>query len=820
MKSYNIQYSNYENLKKFININDINKAENILVQVFTGITNKDFIEEIIKNLVYLMPKCKIIGATSAAEIYEGNAYIKSCIISITVFEETKIKTILVKSDENDFQKGQIIGDKLINKDTKAIISFISMNVERQKFLDGINSIDSNTVVAGGVAGNSEYDNEVCVFTEEGIGTNAVAAALDSEKLIVNNESTFNWVPIGKEHEITDVEGTIIKTIEGIPAKEFYKKYTGIKDDNIIMLGTQFPLMVQKDDTYISIPVWRFTEDNGIVVVSNIERGEKVRIGYGDLGEISRGISEVYTRIMENPIESIYIYSCDSRKRFLKDMIRIELSPLDNNSIASGFYTFGEFNHINDKNIFCTETLTMLMLSENENSKIDLNVEEINNCKNYNDNDTALYNLIKTTGEELNELNLKLEEKVQEKTLELRKQYYKDSLTGLFNRNKLISDLADKKYNNLAIIDLNSFNGINDFYGNELGNAVLIELAEVIKGYCYEIELKVYRLGGDIFAVTSKSNLIEDFIKKAKELQGIINNRCFLPDTYKIYLSASVGLANEEDKLLEKTEMALNYGKRNKETFQIYKKELKLYEKIEENIVWASKIKYAISQNRIVPYFQPIVNNHLEVTEKFESLIRMIDEDGQVIPPGYFLDVAKKSGIYKDLTRIMIEKTFEVLNKTNYEISINLLLQDIMSKVTRDLIIEKLKMAENPKRVVFEIVESEGIENFDEVVEFIKDVKKCGAKIAIDDFGTGYSNFSYLMKLNVDYIKIDGSLVKNIHKDKSAEIIIKTLVSFAKELGIETIAEFVADEQVYNKIKKLNIDFSQGYYISEPKPQID
>lgn len=819
MKSYNLQYTNYENLKEFININDIDKSENILVQVFTGITNQDFIEEMIKNLVDLMPQCKIIGATSAAEIYEGNAYIKSCTISITVFEDTKIKTLLVKSYENDFQKGQTIGDKLINKDTKAIISFISTNVERQKFLDGINSIDSNIVVAGGVAGNSEYDNEICVFTEEGIGTSVVAAALVSEKLIVNNESTFNWVPIGKEHEITDVEGTIIKTIEGIPAKEFYKKYTGINDDNIITLGTQFPLMVKKNDTYISIPVWGYTEDNGIVVVSNIEKGEKIRIGYGDLGEISRGISEVYTRIMENPIESIYIYSCDSRKRFLDDRIRIELSPLDNNSIASGFYTFGEFNHINNKNIFCTETLTMLMLSENKDSKIELNEEEINNCKNYNDNDTALYNLIKTTGEELNELNLKLEEKVTEKTIELNKQYYKDSLTGLDNRNKLISDLNNNRCNKLSILDIKEFNDINSFYGHEIGDEVLIELSKLIKLYCEENKLNAYRLGGDIFTVTSKSNLIDYFIEKIKELQEIINSHCFLSEGYKIYLSVSVGLAQEEDSLLEKTEMALNYVKGNKETFEIYRRELKLYEKIEENIVWVNKIKYAIAQNRIVPYFQPIVNNHREVTEKFEALIRMIDEDGQVVSPFYFLDVAKKAGVYKDLTRIMVEKTFEFLNKTDYEISINLLLQDIMNKATRDLIIEKLEMAKDPKRVVFEIVESEGIENFDEVADFIKDVKKYGAKIAIDDFGTGYSNFSYLMKLNVDYIKIDGSLVKNIHKDKSAEIIIKTLVSFAKELGIKTIAEFVADEQIYNKIKNLNIDFSQGYYISEPKPQI-
>ena len=198
---------------------------------------------------------------------------------------------------------------------------------------------------------------------------------------------------------------------------------------------------------------------------------------------------------------------------------------------------------------------------------------------------------------------------------------------------------------------------------------------------------------------------------------------------------------------------------------------------------------------------------------------MIDENGKAISPYFFLDIAKKAGLYKELTIIMLEKIFEALNKTDYEISINLLLQDIVSSEIRTLIIDKLEKANNPKKVVFEIVEAEGIENFNEVTDFIKDIKKYGSKIAIDDFGTGYSNFSYLMKLNVDYIKIDGSIIKNVYKDKSAEMVTKTIVAFANALGIETIAEFVADEEIYNRIKDLNIDYSQGYYFSEPKETI-
>ena len=339
-------------------------------------------------------------------------------------------------------------------------------------------------------------------------------------------------------------------------------------------------------------------------------------------------------------------------------------------------------------------------------------------------------------------------------------------------------------------------------------------------YCDQNNLNSYRVSSDIFAVVDNIGLKEEFIEKIRLLQNIINNQCFFYEEGKIYITVTMGLALGEEALFEKAEMALHYAKKNKKLFQIYKEELNIYEGIKENIIWTKKIKDAIADNRIVPFFQPIVNNRLGTIEKCEALIRMIDENGKIISPYFFLDIAKKSGLYKELTRIMLEKTFEVLNKTDYEISINLLLQDIINIETRTLIIEKLEKAKNPKKVVFEIVESEGIENFKEVTDFIKEIKKYGSKIAIDDFGTGYSNFSYLMKLNVDYIKIDGSIIKNIHKDKSAELVTKTIVAFAKELGIETVAEFVSEEEIYNKIKELNIDYSQGYYFSEPKESIE
>jgi len=821
MKTYNVIYSDYETLKLYISNNDMIKYTNILVQVFSGIGKKDFIEEVIENLKLLIPQCKIIGATSAGEILNGNIFENKCLLSISLFEKTVIKTILIKEKISDFQKGIETARKLISSDTKAIISFGDTSINGREFLDGINSINNKVIVAGGIAGKNNATDETYTFTENGVEKDTVVAvALESKELYVKNGSSFNCIPIGKEYEITSVKDNVVKQIGSMSAKEFYSKYLGSNNhEQISLMGAKFPLMIKRNKRYVGIRLLKFINDDEAIMSSKIDLGEKIRIGYGDLREIIQGTKEMYDKITECPVESLFIYSCDSRKNLFKEMGAKEVISINNDLSVGGFYTYGEFNNVNDENMFYTETMTILVLSEDINARIRIDKQLNNECAYYTDEDSALYNLIKTTGEELNQLNLKLEEKIKEKTEELEKQYHIDKLTGLENRSKLIIDLSTGKYDKLVVIDIKSFNDINDFYGNTIGDVVLKSLSKLINLYCNQNKLNSYRVNSDIFAVVNNEGSKEKFMEKIRLLQNVINNKCFFYEEGKIFITVIMGMALEEESLFEKAEMALNYAKKNRELFQIYKEELNIYEGIKENIIWTKKIKDAIAENRIVPFFQPIVNNRLGTIEKCEALIRMIDENGKVIVPYFFLDIAKKAGLYKELTIIMLEKTFEVLNKTDYEISINLLLQDIVNSEIRALIIEKLEKAKNPEKVVFEIVESEGIENFKEVIEFIKEIKRYGSKIAIDDFGTGYSNFGYLMKLNVDYIKIDGSIIKNIHKDKSAETVAKTIVAFAKELGIETVAEFVSEEEIYKKIKDLNVDYSQGYYFSEPKDKI-
>ncbi len=181
-------------------------------------------------------------------------------------------------------------------------------------------------------------------------------------------------------------------------------------------------------------------------------------------------------------------------------------------------------------------------------------------------------------------------------------------------------------------------------------------------------------------------------------------------------------------------------------------------------------------------------------------------------------LTKQSKQYHSITKTVIDKAFKTFSSLECEFSINLTIDDILDMQIQQYLFTALDRYNIGSRVVFEIVESEGIENFNEINEFILSVKKYGCKIAIDDFGTGYSNFEYLIKLKADFIKIDGSMIQNLDTDENSRILVSTIVIFAKKLGMQTIAEFVKDETIQELVTELGVDYSQGYYLGEPRPQ--
>ncbi len=280
--------------------------------------------------------------------------------------------------------------------------------------------------------------------------------------------------------------------------------------------------------------------------------------------------------------------------------------------------------------------------------------------------------------------------------------------------------------------------------------------------------------------------------------------------------ASIGF----DRLLTRADIALNRAREHKIHIARYEEDENIEETYRKNMAMEDTIRKALVEKRIICHYQPIVNTETGDIHKYETLVRMLDEEGNLIAPMEFLPIAKKTKFYPRITAEVISQACSLFSTRNEEFSVNLSVSDILNQTTKQQIIDTIIQTDTASQIVFEILESEGIENYNEVAKFIDEVKALGAKIAIDDFGTGYSNFENILKLNVDYIKIDGSLIREINTNSRHHIIVETIVDFAKKIGAKTIAEFVSNEEIFNIIKGLGIDFSQGYFTGRPKNYID
>ena len=406
----------------------------------------------------------------------------------------------------------------------------------------------------------------------------------------------------------------------------------------------------------------------------------------------------------------------------------------------------------------------------------------------------------------------------EKRETLEKHYETDSLTKLGNRFKLLNDIKTSKSASLAIIDIDSFKEINDFYGHEIGDYVIIELSKRLLEYANRYAAEAYRLQGDQFAFLHRECFNkEKFEKIIEELIEELTKKPIFFQQYEILLGVTTGIGLEKGELFIDADIALKMAKQSKKNYVTYSKSFNVEKEYENNLEWTKKIKKALEEDRITAFFQPIYNQHTKKIEKFEALVRIIEPDGEIIPPFFFLEISKKAKLYSKITMLMIDKTIEAAKAHDYEFSVNFTIDDILNKEVANHFMQSIITSNIGHKIVIEIVETQGIENFNEFYAFIEKVKRFGCKLAIDDFGTGYSNFEYLLRLDIDYIKIDGSLVKDIDKNEHMRLVAETIVSFAKTAKMQTIAEFVSHKEIVQIVEEIGVDFFQGYYFGKPVP---
>jgi len=402
---------------------------------------------------------------------------------------------------------------------------------------------------------------------------------------------------------------------------------------------------------------------------------------------------------------------------------------------------------------------------------------------------------------------------------------RNDITSIMNpKNQLMDDLNSMDNPTLILAKISNYSIFKEFYTEEVRNKFDKYISKVLLDYFPPdfITNKVYILGNGLFGFINKDKFNKDHkelyltkvLKELKDNDIIFEGNkyeidilfSFSDDKKSIYDDASIGISK-----LQKSKDHIMYstGLYNESQIAASKK-----------LQTLALIKDALKkEDKVVSYYQPIIDNKTKSIVKYESLIRIIMEDEKVLLPYEFIDIAKKTGYYHELTKKVIENAHSILSKSDdIEVSINISYSDIDDIKVRDALFNLVSEHANKGRVTFELLEDENIKNIDEIKAFIQLVKIVGdVKISIDDFGSGYSNYGRLSIFQPDFIKIDGSLIKNIVVDRYSQSVVKSIVLFAKENSIKTIAEFVSDEDIHKKIKELGIDYSQGYLFGKPEP---
>ncbi len=416
----------------------------------------------------------------------------------------------------------------------------------------------------------------------------------------------------------------------------------------------------------------------------------------------------------------------------------------------------------------------------------------------------------------------------------------DPLTHLHNRHYfqleferlLLTAQQYKKKLALLYLDLDQFKVVNDTQGHSIGDQLLIDVALALQELCQPSEL-LCRLGGDEFAIVTPMVDINAVISLANNVNQVFK-KIVVSDFHQSYqLSSSIGIALYPDNgttiqdLLSNADLAMYHAKETGVNhYHIYDPSNNYHQELNERLEWKQLIEHAISNDRLILYYQPILNLKKNTISHYECLLRVIKEDGSLLSPAQFIKFSEELGLIEIVDKMVINLAINKLinlHQTGHEniaLAINLSGQSINNDNVKREIKRLLNQPEvSSNNIIFEITETSAVTNFKTAQIFINEIRELGCQVALDDFGSGFSSFYYLKNMSFDYIKIDGAFIQRIEHDKEDKIFVKALSDVARALGKKTIAEFVETEKSINILSELHVDFAQGYYISKPLPDI-
>jgi len=427
----------------------------------------------------------------------------------------------------------------------------------------------------------------------------------------------------------------------------------------------------------------------------------------------------------------------------------------------------------------------------------------------------LYTTVRTALAQYNQI-----EDILNKKNELYNLLVTDKLTSLPNRVKLNYDLDSALPKTLMLIDIDGFSLLNDAYGFKLGDQVLLHVVKTLRPLIKR-NMQLYRLEADIFAVLIEQDTKEHIEEEVATMKAVLDNSPLETDHLSLHVNVTIGIVHfEVDNIIQKAEIALRQARRvSRNRIQYYSSSLDMINTIEENNNWTSRIATALEEDKILTYFQPIVECTSDKIVKYETLVRL-ECDGTVYSPFHFLKTARFAGYLHKITCRVFEKACAKFTNNTLMFSINITDHDLLEE-TFIPFIERVreKYDIDRSRIVFELLEETSLSNNVMAKENLKTITELGYSLSIDDFGTECSNFAQLGNYEYESIKIDGAFIKDIDTNKQSRIITESILFFTSKIGFNTVAEFVHSKEIYEIVKSLGITYAQGYYLGEPKPEL-
>jgi len=413
----------------------------------------------------------------------------------------------------------------------------------------------------------------------------------------------------------------------------------------------------------------------------------------------------------------------------------------------------------------------------------------------------------------------------------------DALTGLFNRRRFQEELERalsygerfQQESALMFIDLDQFKYINDTLGHQAGDAYLCAVARRLANSLRKVDI-LGRLGGDEFGIILPNTTREEVEQVARHVLTSLTSENARLDSLQAPVTASMGIVmfprngSVPGELLAKADAAMYCAKDNgRNTYHIYSEQDKQLTAMHAKLQWEQRIRHALDEDLFILHYQPVFKLADRSVSHFEALLRMDDGEGGLVPPSSFLEIAERFGMIREIDRWVLKKAIAVqgescrVNKP-VTLAVNLSGRHFGDLQVLEWIREFIEESKaDPSRLIFEITETAAVENVTQAQRFTDSLHALGCRLALDDFGIGFSSFHYLKHLPVDMIKLDGSFVRQLAKDRFDQVFVRSMSDLARGLGITSTAEFIETEEVIDILIELGVDMGQGYHLARAAP---